>query len=542
VITRGFNFPAELPEDIATLPRHQGVEYSHMYHAAMINSILMSVEAEREESGALEPVTPAPSAPLPPTPVPSKPAPSTPVAMPHVPVNETQGRVLDAAMAAQIPIGKPAELMAMIRLSTSGGLKGVLRIEESDARPEDVRSRPFELEFPMDADGKAVAAEVTLQINAPDFDPPLQRKVLRVPPKADSPTYSFLLIPKFEGELRINLELCRGDVCLVSRSMRTTGTSSDRASSAKVLVSLPIEVKAARTASPPAPLPSPALPPTQPAPTRAASPFEGMDEMILEDLPSAQTVTHRPASPSYSPSAAPSPAAISRQESSSYTRADAEPSVSSSGPRTRGRAEGEATAAALAKLFGVERSDFQRTRALAFSLAWIAGLFIPQIAMALHRGESQGLSSLVSWILDLAVGVIAILGALWFVRKLAWAGLAAGFAGALGLVLLDALRIYRGFEFSWFLFLRIAELLQYAVFVWILGWVALRKNSRWQYLFLGTFAAYLLSSFFYAVVFGNQGGWQKDWLKEVQPFLDFIGAAIFTAVFQFMTMSRKKSR
>ena len=47
VLARGFSFPPELPADIATLPRHQGVEYSHMYHAAMINAIVLSVEEER---------------------------------------------------------------------------------------------------------------------------------------------------------------------------------------------------------------------------------------------------------------------------------------------------------------------------------------------------------------------------------------------------------------------------------------------------------------------------------------------------------------
>ncbi len=238
VLMRGFTFPAELPEDIRTLPRHQGVEYSHMYHAAMIDSIVQSME-----TSPLPPVAPVPT--------PHKPVPPSEV-LPQRPIpastSETQDRVLDAAMAAQVPVGKPAELTAMIRRSTSAGLKAVLRIEESDARPEDVRSKPFELEFPIDSQGRPQPAQVTLQINAPDFHPPMQRKVLNVPPKADSETYSFLLTPQFEGALRINLELCRGDVCLASRLMRSTGVSSDRVpTTEKILVSLPIEVKAAAT-------------------------------------------------------------------------------------------------------------------------------------------------------------------------------------------------------------------------------------------------------------------------------------------------------
>src|SRR5450432_3151339 len=228
VLARGFTFPLELPEDIGTLPRHQGVEYSHMYHAAMVDSIMASVEEERaaaesattenqenerREAERKETERTIALSPAPPTPASA---------------SESQGRVLDAAMAAEIPTGKPAELIAMIRLSHSSGLKAMLKIEESDARPEDVRSKPFELEFPVDAQGRMGAAEVTMQINAPDFDPPLQRKVLRVPPKADSETYSFLLTPKFAGDLCISLELCRGEVCLASRLLRTSGTSSGR--------------------------------------------------------------------------------------------------------------------------------------------------------------------------------------------------------------------------------------------------------------------------------------------------------------------------
>lgn len=532
VITRGFNFPAELPADIATLPRHQGVEYSHMYHAAMINSILMSVEAEREEAVAPPIVTPEPV-----TPIPFKSSPPTPKVLPPAPgnivqANENQGRVLDAAMAAQIPIGKPAELMAMIRLSASGGLKGVLKLEESDARPEDVRSRPFEIEFPLDTEGRAVAAEVTLQINAPDFEPPLQKKVLRVPPKADSPTYSFLLTPKFEGELRINLELCRGDVCLVSRSMRTTGTSSDRASSTKVLVSLPIEVKAVRAASPAASFPAPQ---SSSEPTQTMSPPFFPASAPRTPIPVASSSGGRYAEPASSAGEESSPTA-------SYPRAAAPPSVASAGRSAPGRGGGEATATPLAKLLGVERGDFQRTRALAFAVAWTAGLFIPRIARLLFKGHSQTLFSVLPWILSLLVGVVAILGALWFVRKLGLAGIAAGIAGTLGLLFLNAFGSVSDGGFSWFMFLRIVQVLQYAVFVWILGWIALRKDSKWQFLLLGVFIAFLLSSFFYAAAFGFQrdAGW--SFLQEIEPQIDLIEAALFTGIFQFMTANRKKSR
>ena len=49
VMMTGFSFPRQLPDEIKTLPRHQGVEYSHAYFEAMIGRIVESVEAERAE-------------------------------------------------------------------------------------------------------------------------------------------------------------------------------------------------------------------------------------------------------------------------------------------------------------------------------------------------------------------------------------------------------------------------------------------------------------------------------------------------------------
>ena len=54
VMMSGFKFRRDLPEDIKSLPRFQGVEYSHIYHKAMVDRIMESVEAERAERGRLE--------------------------------------------------------------------------------------------------------------------------------------------------------------------------------------------------------------------------------------------------------------------------------------------------------------------------------------------------------------------------------------------------------------------------------------------------------------------------------------------------------
>lgn len=289
VLLKGFAFPGHLPDDLKDLPRHQGVEYSHFYHQAMIDSILENLVGENE-TPSVTPVPPAPPSPMPSVPQQGRIAPlMSPISSEFVAPEqvstpatrlETQNRVLDAAMAARVPVGKPAELAAMIRREGSPGLKGELQLEESDAKPEDVRSRPFQLDFPVDAMGKVGEAEVVLRVNAPDFEPPLQSKKLHVPPNRDSLMYSFLLTPKFEGDLRISLELCLGDVCVASRVLRTNGEPSDRsASREKVLVSLPLQVQGVTESG--AGMPAAASAPASPAaaPQPAASQSGGANAM-----------------------------------------------------------------------------------------------------------------------------------------------------------------------------------------------------------------------------------------------------------------------
>jgi hypothetical protein len=500
VLTRNFTFPAELPEDISTLPRHQGVEYSHMYHTAMIDSILKSIES-----------SPAQITPSSPTP-----------GLNRAPSSEIQDRVLDAAMAAQVPIGKPAELTAMIRRSTSAGLKAVLQIEESDASPEDVRSKPFELEFPLDAQGRAQSAQVTLQINSPDFDPPAQRKVITVPPTTDSETYSFLLTPKFAGGLRINLELCRGDVCLASRLMRTTGTSSDRiASEARVLVSMPIEVKAHGTASIPAPAAN-----TTSAPAEIASPA---------------------AFPSSSASARPSPAQ-SRSSGSfpvdtgSPSRASAPRSPSPSASRGINFGSGDDASAPLAKLFGVGSGDFDRAKALVFAAAWIAGTFVPRVLRLMLQGRNETPLNWFFWLLASLLEVVIILASIRFLRRSSLAGVVAGLGGGLLWLMISAVEYPSSNGLLWNLPWLIADSLQLALFIWILAWVARNTVCRWQALFLGTFAAFFLASLPYIPARGITEDWSWSLLRTLHPHLDLAAAAAFTAIFLFLTKRTSNRR
>jgi len=154
-------------------------------------------------------------------------------------------RVLDAALSKRVPVEKPTELVAMVRLADSQGLKATLEIdEEFSVTPQDVRSEGFQLEFPLNADGEPLPVQLTLRIDAPDFEPKVQQKMILVPPGTDSEAYVFLLTPKFTGHLVVNVEVYNGSVALSSRFLKTTAEPSEREAltRAKTLVSIPFYV------------------------------------------------------------------------------------------------------------------------------------------------------------------------------------------------------------------------------------------------------------------------------------------------------------
>jgi hypothetical protein len=154
-------------------------------------------------------------------------------------------RALDVALGKEIPIFVPTELVALIRQAQSEGLKGVLESDpDYSVTPNDVRSKPLVLEFPVDSKGHPAPLDVTLRIASPDFDPKSQSKIIRVPPLADSETCSFLLTPIQLGELRVNVELYSGDVTLLSRLLKTHASTSDRVPTevSKVVVTIPLTV------------------------------------------------------------------------------------------------------------------------------------------------------------------------------------------------------------------------------------------------------------------------------------------------------------
>jgi hypothetical protein len=105
-------------------------------------------------------------------------------------------RVVDAAIPSRVVQDQPTELLVLVRLPESEGLSGVLAADtDSEAEPDDVRSKPFAVTFPIGPNGKAQALRISVRLTSPDFFPPQQTKNIMVPPNTDSEVCHFLLTP-----------------------------------------------------------------------------------------------------------------------------------------------------------------------------------------------------------------------------------------------------------------------------------------------------------------------------------------------------------
>jgi TIR domain len=195
-----------------------------------------------------------------------------------VPTDLTEERAIDAAVARDIPVLEATNLITMIRGAGSEGLKAILENdEEYGLSPSDVASKPFELAFPADAAGRPLPAQLLLRVSAPDFDPPNQEKLVRVPPLRDSAVFGFLLKPVIAGPLLIQLEVYHTGDCIASRLLRPNGVPSGRivGPAPHVVVSLPLRA----TIGPPSATTSISAPPGDP-PAAAAAKVVVMPDVV----------------------------------------------------------------------------------------------------------------------------------------------------------------------------------------------------------------------------------------------------------------------
>ena len=125
-------------------------------------------------------------------------------------------------MPSHVVKHQATELLVQIHLPESAGLSGVLLADEdAEAKPEDVRSTPFKVTFPLGLDGKPEPSKASVTLTSPAFDPPSQTKNLFIPPDADADVLHFLLTPMRTGKLTVLVELQWEDATRGSRSLRT---------------------------------------------------------------------------------------------------------------------------------------------------------------------------------------------------------------------------------------------------------------------------------------------------------------------------------
>jgi hypothetical protein len=157
-----------------------------------------------------------------------------------------KARVLDAAMPTHIVKDRATELLVLIRLPASKGLMGILQDDdEAEARPDDVRSKPFEVTFPLGPTGAPQPLKVSVELTSPDFSPAAQRKNIFVPVNADSEVCPFLLTPMRMGALTVTIELVWEDAERGYRRLRTNCVAEAELPAMKPLptvVQLPLRV------------------------------------------------------------------------------------------------------------------------------------------------------------------------------------------------------------------------------------------------------------------------------------------------------------
>ncbi len=133
-------------------------------------------------------------------------------------------RMLDAGIPSSVAVGSAAILVALVRRSSSPGLRQIVEVDLSyQIGPQDVKSglEPFRLQFPTDDHGIPADASLTIRIEAPDFVPPTQQKEITVSPDGDSKPRLFFLTPQHDGDLNINLELWQGSSFLTNLPLST---------------------------------------------------------------------------------------------------------------------------------------------------------------------------------------------------------------------------------------------------------------------------------------------------------------------------------
>ena len=145
------------------------------------------------------------------------------------PTAATRERALDLAVASAVPVGKPLELIALLRLSASRSLADMLESDrDTTLRRPDVRERKFGLDFLRDSLGRLQPIRRHHARHRPRFRSAHHREARTRPGGPRLRAANFLLTPKTTGELRIQFDLLTGPLTLTSRVLRTRAEPADQ--------------------------------------------------------------------------------------------------------------------------------------------------------------------------------------------------------------------------------------------------------------------------------------------------------------------------
>ncbi len=138
---------------------------------------------------------------------------------------KTEDRALEGAISAVIPVGEVREVLSMVRLTDSSGLRGVLNSDHTNRdysfQPSDIRSEQFYARYAAMADGELVSPEYRLSLHAPSLRIEDNDRKFVLSPLRDSAIFKLFVMAEREGEHRIRIGLFTRDWSIAETMMLT---------------------------------------------------------------------------------------------------------------------------------------------------------------------------------------------------------------------------------------------------------------------------------------------------------------------------------
>ena len=170
-----------------------------------------------------------------------------------------EDRVLDAAIAQEIPLHEPREVAVQVRLRASEGLglaveqDAVANLKETKSyscRADDVRSsEPFRIPWSLEDVNRGDIA-LSLRLDAPKLENPTVEKNIKVHLFRDSGVFIFFVIASVEGTYDLTAQLLCKNFSLAERILKTSARkhqgppAGPGLASEWVIASCPLEVRA----------------------------------------------------------------------------------------------------------------------------------------------------------------------------------------------------------------------------------------------------------------------------------------------------------